>query len=484
MRSFILSFIVLLVPQFVQAAVVINEVAWMGTVDSANDEWIELYNTGSSVSLDGWVLTDGMNLEIELTGTIHAGEYAVLERTDDTTAPGSAFLIYTGALSNTGATLKLLRDGGGIEDQVAGGEDWENIGGDNVTKETAQLTSSGWVTGTPTPGRANVAYEPPVKEDDEKIEDDEDRENADDEERVVGADSVSKEKMALLLPKWKLDLALTAPDYAYVHQPVTFTLEPSGIPDALLNSVGANWNMGDLSLLRGQEVVHQYEYPGKYVVVVTGTFKEHEATFRHEITVLPVTFSITKNSNGDLQINNDSKYEVDLSGYSMRGAKTVIIPEDTILLPNATLTIPKERLGGEAYAWLMDQEHAVVASTVKTAPEKARAVVKGSLNEIASVVTQKPEAFVSPSRTTESPQVIAAPKANFTFADAAAIEEEQTETIQETIVEAPAQIEERLSNEATVNQAQVPIPSENLPYYGLAGILSLGILALYATRVR
>ena len=24
--------------------VVINEVAWMGTVNSANDEWIELYN--------------------------------------------------------------------------------------------------------------------------------------------------------------------------------------------------------------------------------------------------------------------------------------------------------------------------------------------------------------------------------------------------------------------------------------------------------
>lgn len=477
MRSFILSFIILLVPQFVQAAVVINEVAWMGTVDSANDEWIELYNTGSSVSLDGWVLTDGMNLEIELSGTIDAGEYAVLERTDDTTAPGSAFLIYTGALSNTGATLKLLRDGGGIEDQVAGGEDWENIGGDNVTKETAQLTSSGWVTGTPTPGSVNVSYEPPA--DNQEIEDDDDTEDDSDDVSVSGTDSVSKDKMALLLPKWKLDLALTAPDYAYVHQPVTMTLQPSGIPETLLNSVGATWNMGDLSVLHGQEVVHQYEYPGKYVVVVTGQFKEREATFRHEITVLPVTFSITKNNNGDLQINNDSKYEVDLSGYSMRGGKTVVIPEDTILLPNATLTIPIERLGGTGHAWLMDQEHMVVASAVPTVAPKVVAV-----DTLPTPVAQMPTTFVPPKETTKPPVVIAPPKANFVFADEVEIEEAPVEPMQEVLEVVPAQAEEKLSNEATVNQAQVPIPSENLPYYGLAGVLSLGILALYATRVK
>ena len=136
------------------AAVTINEIAWMGNETSANDEWIELFNDGgSSVDVTGWVLRDGMNLEIVLTGAIGAGQYAVLERTDDDSAPGGAFLIYTGALTNTGATLVLARDDGGIEDQVSGGENWENIGGDNVTKETAQYTSSGWTTGAATPGK-------------------------------------------------------------------------------------------------------------------------------------------------------------------------------------------------------------------------------------------------------------------------------------------------------------------------------------------
>ena len=41
-----------------EADVRINEVAWMGTLVSSNDEWIELYNTGSNeIDLSGWVLT-------------------------------------------------------------------------------------------------------------------------------------------------------------------------------------------------------------------------------------------------------------------------------------------------------------------------------------------------------------------------------------------------------------------------------------------
>ena len=37
------------------AEVKINEIAWMGTVDSTYEEWIELYNTeADAVSLKGW----------------------------------------------------------------------------------------------------------------------------------------------------------------------------------------------------------------------------------------------------------------------------------------------------------------------------------------------------------------------------------------------------------------------------------------------
>jgi hypothetical protein len=89
--------------------VLINEIAWAGTQADANDEWIELYNpTSSSISVTGWSLQalDGTP-NISLTGTISAGGYFLLERTDNNPTDVPADLFYTGALSDSGETLTL-----------------------------------------------------------------------------------------------------------------------------------------------------------------------------------------------------------------------------------------------------------------------------------------------------------------------------------------------------------------------------------------
>ena len=89
---------------------VINEVAWAGTVASSADEWIELYNpnTTAPVSLAGWRLTDNGDIDIALTGTIPANGYYLLERTDDNTISSvTADQIYSGGMANGGETLYL-----------------------------------------------------------------------------------------------------------------------------------------------------------------------------------------------------------------------------------------------------------------------------------------------------------------------------------------------------------------------------------------
>ena len=109
--------------------VVISEIAWMGTTTSSYDEWIELYNdTDSPIDLTGWslVATDETpTVNINLSGSIPAGGYFLLERTNDDSVPGvAADLIYTGALSNEGENL-ILRDGAStIVDQVDCGSGW------------------------------------------------------------------------------------------------------------------------------------------------------------------------------------------------------------------------------------------------------------------------------------------------------------------------------------------------------------------------
>jgi len=107
--------------------VVVSEIAWMGTTDSHNDEWIELYNnTSSPIDLTDWTLdaADGTPA-ITLTGSVPAGGYFLLERTDDTTVPGvPADKIYTGALVNDGEDLVLRDDVSTIVDRVDCASGW------------------------------------------------------------------------------------------------------------------------------------------------------------------------------------------------------------------------------------------------------------------------------------------------------------------------------------------------------------------------
>lgn len=154
-------------PFFALAAdVEVSEVAWMGTVNSAQDEWIELRNTtGNAINLEGWTLAaaDGQPL-ITLSKSIGASGFFLLERTNDDTITGiAADLIYTGALENGGEILELKNAAGTVVDRIDAGAGWP--AGSNSTKETMQRNSAGvWITAAATPKAAapeNVLPPPP-----------------------------------------------------------------------------------------------------------------------------------------------------------------------------------------------------------------------------------------------------------------------------------------------------------------------------------
>ncbi|HSP80307.1 MAG TPA: phospholipase D-like domain-containing protein, partial [Myxococcaceae bacterium] len=154
-------------------AVVINEVAWMGTTASSYDEWLELYNTtGQSISVEGWTLkaADGTP-GITLKGSIPARGYFLLERTDDDSVPGiPADQVYTGALSDAGELLELRDAAGALIDSANGSAGW--FSGSTTGRATMSRTdstqpgtdASNWHTATAaylvglgTPRQANLA---------------------------------------------------------------------------------------------------------------------------------------------------------------------------------------------------------------------------------------------------------------------------------------------------------------------------------------
>lgn len=145
------------------ARIRINEVAWMGTIASANDEWIELSSEeADALVLEGWELKGTDGFYIDLSGvTISARGYALLERTDDSSVPGMvAGAVYVGAMPNmpvSGQGYELFAPGCGVVDRLAIDTKWP--GGDAASRRTLERASeTGWQTSANpggTPGREN-----------------------------------------------------------------------------------------------------------------------------------------------------------------------------------------------------------------------------------------------------------------------------------------------------------------------------------------
>ncbi|MBU0668244.1 lamin tail domain-containing protein [Patescibacteria group bacterium] len=119
-------------------SVVISEVAWAGSADSANDEWIELYNTtAAQVDLSGWTIVDDGVPMAALSGVIAAHGYFLIEKSEGTVNPNVANEILNLSLANSGDSLVLKDGDGAVIDTVnSSGGAW--FAGDSVSKASME----------------------------------------------------------------------------------------------------------------------------------------------------------------------------------------------------------------------------------------------------------------------------------------------------------------------------------------------------------
>ena len=473
---------VILLPGVSQAAVFINEVAWMGSDASANYEWIELYNDGPATAVDGWILSDGRNLSIELAGTVSANSYAVLERTSDESVAGSAFLIYTGALPNTGGTLRLETAQGQLVDLVSGGDGWEQIGGDNTTKETAQYTSKGWITAVATPGALNSTQSTVIKEEKKDVDKEEDKTDAtaDEPEQTQSSPrskgSSNAETVRLTLPDVTLDLAIDAQSIGYINQTIPLRAEASGIGKDLLNSLEYQWNFGDGNTGQSADTTHRYQFPGTYIVTLYAQYKRQKQITRHQITILPVELSLSKNANGDIQLNNDSPYEVDISGYTVVAHDTFTFPKYSLILPNQTITLPRTTLtnSNNVMIAVYDTQRLQVATNIPLTTNQF-VLANASAQSLATFTSGITNTY-TPSRVTykapTTPKRVQAPAPE-------PVEEETTIDSAEFTNSIPPSVSIQASSVTSS-----PTRTQRLSYVGLAIIILLTLLFTYLTPRR
>lgn len=328
------------------AGVIINEIAWMGTVPkagesaqaAANNEWLELFNSSPApVSLDGWKITAGDGMpDIHLSGVITAGSYFLLERgNDDVVSEIAADLIYpfkNNAFSNDGERLFLKDNSSAIIDEVNSSSGW--LTGDNATKQTMQLVESSWVTATSTPRVINFGANQNVSKSVEV--------------QITNPASFSSGISAASIPTIKAyagedKIAIAGAEVEFFGQAIGTAGEP-------LDNARFWWNFGDGGDKEGRAVSHIFQIPGDYTVglhISSGLFAGSDYAL---IKVIPNQISIAGvllGESGYVSLKNKSDYLLDIGGWAFEdsGGKRFFIPAKTKIRAGAEISFSNSTTG-------------------------------------------------------------------------------------------------------------------------------------------
>lgn len=425
-----ISLLFFVFPVFAHAAVVINEIAWMGTTASANAEWMELYNGGNSpVDLTGWHLVAASGSPtITLAGSIDANGYFLLERTSANNLSGvTADQVYSGALVNTGTTLTLTDANGNIIDQVVGGVNWANVGGDNVSKETAQRIGSGWETAAPTPRAINFGVSDSSTSSSDNSSDasstpTDNSSNSTSTTTITNTtDQSSTGGPTTFLPIPTLRIVTGGDRTISSNADVAFTATVYDNKGNKRDDAIVSWSFGDGMQKTGASICHSYYDPGEYVAIVHATTADGgDALAQIVVTVKDANVKITSISERGITLANNSDRTLDLSLWRLSsGGQEFTIPTNTEILAGHTILFPSQVIelpvsnsaellypSGEAAAsYPSDTDVQLSSSAVST--NTVQAVDPPVVNKVEPIISQKSniqkndEAVIAPAAATE-----------------------------------------------------------------------------------
>lgn len=325
------------IPVQASAAVLISEIAWMGTgVDNGSFcEWVELVNDGvESVSLSGWTLkTLDAGMTVSLSGTIDAGGFYLLERATPSACPDPVPGIdadlsrsFGGGLSNAGEVLVLAN--AGVEmDRIDASGGWEGVvGGDSTQKYTAQRNGSSWVTAAPTPRAINATESVAAP--------------AATTTSSAGAKKVVGNPVPTLYIETGGDRIVSTKAHTTYH-PIVYDSTGEHVKHPYVT-----WSFGDGERRIGPETEHAYREPGEYLVVVRAQERYSRGIASFVVTADPADIRITLLSEKGVSLENRDTRILDLSRHLLiSGKEKFRIPEDTMILPGRTVILPPEVTG-------------------------------------------------------------------------------------------------------------------------------------------
>lgn len=342
---FVIVFLIWPIFGWAESQVVINEIAWMGTENSANDEWIELYNSADQeIDLTEWVLkaVDGTP-EIALTGLIPAQGYFLLERTDDSSVPEiTADQIYTGALANAGENLELYDAENNLIDSVNCSDEW--FAGNNSTKQTMERKNP-----------AMAGNEPSNWQNSQESGGTPKAENSSGEitEELKEPEEAAEVTTMAPTPINQPPQAVAGPDVvALTNTEIVFDGSNSADPEN--DPLTYFWNFGDGTTAEQIKVSHIYQYAGTYLVTLTVSDGQNSSTDIIKVSIYSQAIVISEflpspkgpdQENEWIEIQNQSDQIADLSGWQLKDADSksgFTFPDHSLIEAQSYLVLKRQ----------------------------------------------------------------------------------------------------------------------------------------------
>jgi hypothetical protein len=332
--KFVFVMIVFLIPVFVNAQVVITEIMYdpEKTDSTSGGEWVEVQNIGSDpIDLTKWFFFEGETnhrITSEVNIEIMSGEYAIISK--DLIAFKNYF-DFSDKIFKASFTL-------GIKEKLVMKSDKNEIINENDfvvydTFETGEAKNNGnslqlingeWKEALPTPGAPNV-FETPNNQ----------------------TENTAQEKITLPELKKSQIFADAGKDKTLIAGADTqFKGMAYGLENKPIENARFSWSFGDGSIQDGQDILHNYKYPGEYVVVLNISSGEYSASDRILVKALPADIVISDVNTDFIELKNNSDYELNLSWWRIRSSNQFFtLPKDTIILSNTKLKIPSNISG-------------------------------------------------------------------------------------------------------------------------------------------
>ena len=318
-------------------------------------EWIEVYNSGTSdVDLSKWKLYEAeTNHKIKSISEggntiLSGGDYAILVDNPDKfygDNPNFAGLILdtSFSLKNSGELL-VIRNLDLIDiDSVDYLSDW----GANGDGKSLQKISGEWISSSPSLGKINFI---------ENIENEEGSVF----EKIQEPTPTSSQSTNPVFIEVNIKAKIDSLEYLpIVGADFTFSGKALGLENEILENALYQWSFGDGTKGKGQSVLHNYAYPGKYMLVLEVISGEYSTSDKLKIEVIPseIIISNVKIDFNDnfIELYNSSKYEINLSWWRLRVDNNYFtLPKNTILLPKSYLKLPYSVSG------LLPKENSIV----------------------------------------------------------------------------------------------------------------------------